>query len=59
MLLLTEINFGSVNKSYLWLKLLKHAIDGEKLKINNNLCANAKSCVTVGHLKSELLCSTF
>ena len=32
-------------------ELLKHAIDGEMLKINNNLCANAKSCVTVGQLK--------
>ena len=49
--------FDSVNRSYLWRKLLNHVIDYKMLKIIHNLYANVKSCVRVGHLKSELFCS--
>ena len=45
--------FDSVNRSYLWRKLLNHTM----FKITHNLYANAKSCVRVGHFKSELFCS--
>ena len=48
---------NSVNRSYLWRKFLNHAFDGKMFKIIHNLYANAKYCVRVGHLKSELFCS--
>ena len=49
--------FDSVNRSYLWRKLLNHAFDGKMFKIIHNLYANANTCVRVDHLKSELFCS--
>ena len=45
--------FDYVHRSNLWRKLLNHTM----LKIIHNLYANAKSCVRVGHFKSELFCS--
>ena len=45
--------FDSVNRTHLWHKLLNHHIDGKMFKIIHNLYDNAKSCVRVGHLKSE------
>ena len=42
--------FDPVNRSYLWRKLLNHTM----FKIIHNLYANAKSCVRMGHFKSEL-----
>ena len=49
--------FDSVNRRYIWRKLLNHAIDGKMFKIIHNLYADANSCVRVSHLKSELFCS--
>ena len=45
--------FESVNRNYLWQKLLNHTTDGKLFKMIHNLYANAKSCVRVGHFKSE------
>ena len=45
--------FDSVNRTHLWQKLLNHHIDGKMFKTIHNLYDNAKSCVRVGHRKSE------
>ena len=45
--------FDSVNRSFLWQKLLTHHVDGKMFKIIHSLYANAKSCVQMGHAKSE------
>ena len=45
--------FDSVNRSFLWQKLLTHHVDGKMFKIIHSLYANAKSCVLMGHAKSE------
>ena len=45
--------FDSVNRSFLWQKLLTHHVDGKMFKIIHSLYANAKSCVRMGHAKSE------
>ena len=45
--------FDSVNRSILWQKLLTHHVDGKMFKIIHSLYANAKSCVRMGHAKSE------
>ena len=47
----------SVNRSYLWQKLLSNNIDGKMFKIIHNMYANAKSYVRLGHLKSSKLSS--
>ena len=53
MLLLTiRKAFNLANRSYLW-QLLNHQIDGTIFKIISSLYANIKSCVRVGHMKSE------
>ena len=44
--------FDSVNRTYLWRKLLCTNIDGKMLKIIHCLYANAKSAVRIGNLKS-------
>ena len=49
--------FDSVNRSYLWQKLLSNNIDGKMFKIIHNMYANAKSCVRLGHLKSSTFSS--
>ena len=48
----TTPTFDSVNRVYLWLKLINNNIDGKMLKIIHNLYANAKSCVRIGNSKS-------
>ena len=45
--------FDSVNRSFLWQKLLTHHVDGKMFKIIHSLYDNAKSCVRMGHAKSE------
>ena len=49
--------FYSVNRTHLWHKSLNHYIDGKMFKIIHNLYDNTKSCVRMGHLKSELFVS--
>ena len=49
--------FDSVNRSLLWQKLLTHHIDGKTFKVIHSLYANAKSCVRLGHAKSEFFVS--
>ena len=44
--------FDSVNRTYLWQKLLSNNIDGKMFKIIHSLYANAKSAVRIGNLKS-------
>ena len=44
--------FDSVNRTYLWQKLLSNNIDGKMFRIIHNLYASAKSCVKQGHMKS-------
>lgn len=44
--------FDSINRTYLWQKLISNNIDGKMFKIIHSLYANAKSCVKSGHLKS-------
>ena len=44
--------FDSVNRVYLWQKLINNNIDGKMFKIIHNLYANAKSCVRIGNSKS-------
>ena len=46
--------FDSVNRIYLWQKLINNNIDGKMFKIIHNLYANAnaKSCVRIGNSKS-------
>ena len=44
--------FDSVNRIYLWQKLINNNIDGKMFKIIHNLNANAKSCVRIGNSKS-------
>lgn len=44
--------FDSVNRAYLWQKLLSNNIDGKMFKIIHGLYANAKSCVKINHMKS-------
>ena len=48
----TTPTFDSVNRVYLWLKLINNNIDGKMFKIIHNLYANAKSCVRIGNSKS-------
>ena len=48
---LISIQIGSNNK--ILFRILNHHIDGKMFKIIHNLYDNAKSCVRVGHLKSE------
>ena len=50
--------FDSVNRSFLLQKLLRHHVDGKMIKIIHNLYANAKSCVQMGHAKSESFVSS-
>ena len=45
--------FDSVNRVYLWQKLINNNIDGKMFKIIHNLYANAKSCVRIGNSKSK------
>ena len=45
--------FDSVNRSFLWQKLLTHHVNGKMFKIIHSLYDNAKSCVRMGHAKSE------
>ena len=49
--------FDSINRTYLWQKLLSNNIDGKMFKIIHNMYANAKSCVKLGHLKSATFSS--
>ena len=49
--------FDSVNRSYLWQKLLSNNLDGKMFKIIQSMYANAKSCVRLGHLKSSTFSS--
>ena len=49
--------FDSVNRTYLWQKLLSNNIDGKMFRIFHNLYASAKSCVKQGHMKSTLFSS--
>ena len=49
--------FDSVNRIYLWQKLLNNNIDGKIFKIVHNLYANAKSCVRIGNSKSTFFSS--
>ena len=44
--------FDSVNKVYLWQKLLSNNVDGKMFRIIHSLYANAKSCVRIGNSKS-------
>ena len=44
--------FDSVNRVYLWQKLLSNNVDGKMLGIIHSLYANAKSCVRIGNSKS-------
>ena len=46
--------FDSVNRIYLWPKLMNNHIDGKTFKIIHSLYANAKSCVSIGNLKPTL-----
>lgn len=45
--------FDSINRTYLWQKLISNNIDGKMFKIIHSLYANAKSCVKAGNLKSD------
>ena len=47
----------SINRTYLWQKLLANNIDGKMFKIIHNMYANAKSCVKLGNLKSTTFSS--
>ena len=49
--------FDSVNRNFLWQKLLIHRVDGKIFKTINNLYANAKLCVGMVHAKSEFFVS--
>ena len=49
--------FDSINRTYLWQKLLSNNIDGKMFIIIHNMYANAKSCVKLGHLKSATFSS--
>lgn len=44
--------FDSVNRTYLWQKLLSNNIDGKMFKIIHSLYAHVKSSVRIGNLKS-------
>lgn len=49
--------FDSVNRQYLWQKLLANNVDGKMFRIIHNLYASAKSCVKQGHMKSTTFSS--
>ena len=49
--------FDSINRTYLWQKLLSNNIDGKMFKIIHNMYANEKLCVKLGHLKSATFSS--
>ena len=45
--------FDSVNRIYLWQKLLSLNVDGKMFKIIHNMYEQAKSCVKAGNCKSQ------
>ena len=49
--------FDSVNRVYLWQKLLSNNVDGQMFRIIHSLYANAKSCVRIGNSKSACFSS--
>ena len=49
--------FDSVNRVYLWQKLLSNNVDGKMFRIIHSLYANAKSCVQIGNSTSACFSS--
>ena len=49
--------FDSVNRVYLWQKLLSNNVDGKMFRIIHSLYANVKSCVRIGNSKSACFSS--